>query len=158
MLYIYGHPVFVLLAENWEIKQPGVTCRTPELRVGFIQNYNMENNGKECELCQKRFKHIQQHMGTHSGEKPYNCTECETAFTQQQHLTSHMRTHTGEKSYSCTECEKTFSQLAHLTKHMRTHTGEKPYSCTECEMKLYDNSCSSHFKFSRSSHLHNIYT
>ena len=56
-------------------------------------------------------------MWTHSGE----------TFSLNHHLQTHIRTQTGNKPYKCDICDKGFSRNSNLQTHIRTHTGDKPY-------------------------------
>ncbi|XP_061880605.1 zinc finger protein 501-like [Entelurus aequoreus] len=88
-----------------------------------------------CSICAESFilkGHLNQHMKTHTGEKPFNCSVCGKSFSKNVHLTRHMTTHTGEKTLKCSVCGKSFYRNCHLTQHLRTHTGEKPFNCSVC--------------------------
>ena len=87
--------------------------------------------------CGKGFKrkpHLNEHLLTHTSERPHPCTEpgCSMSFKQKSQIKNHLRTHTGERPYPCTApgCSMSFKQKSHLKGHMRIHTGERPYSCT----------------------------
>lgn len=68
------------------------------------------------------------------GQKPYRCEICQRKFTQLSHLQQHIRTHTGDKPYKCRHpgCNKAFSQLSNLQSHSRCHQTDKPYKCNSC--------------------------
>ncbi|KAI5796054.1 hypothetical protein FPQ18DRAFT_289701 [Pyronema domesticum] len=69
-------------------------------------------------------------------EKKFACTYegCTKAFTRPCRLQEHVRSHTGERPFQCTEdpenCDKFFLRDSHLKAHIKAmHTKEKPYRC-----------------------------
>ncbi|XP_014847772.1 PREDICTED: oocyte zinc finger protein XlCOF19-like isoform X2 [Poecilia mexicana] len=95
---------------------------------------HINDNLSPCKVCGRLFarNYLNQHIRTHTGEKPFSCLTCGKSFSERGNLTKHIKTHTGEKSFSCLVCGRRFVQQIHLTRHLRTHTGEKPFSCLTC--------------------------
>ena len=108
---------------------------------------------RDCHLCNKSFsspQHLNIHMRTHTGERPYSCNTCGKSFTRSHVLKEHMYTHTGERPHACCLCPKRFAGANDLRRHMRTHTGERPYACDQCNKTFVQ---SSHLKDHRRMHM-----
>jgi len=89
----------------------------------------------KCDQCDKAFRHpfgLQQHIFTHTGERPFKCEQCSKAFYSANDLRRHERTHSGERPYSCSHCNKSFSTTISLKTHTYIHTGERPHKCPHC--------------------------
>jgi hypothetical protein len=77
-----------------------------------------------CCHCGKSFKtksHLQRHILTHTGEKPYHCNRCDCRFNQSSSLRNHViAIHTKEYPHTCNNCRKGFLMPAVLQKHLQT--------------------------------------
>ncbi|KAF2883134.1 hypothetical protein ILUMI_23051 [Ignelater luminosus] len=91
-----------------------------------------------CPECYKPFSysHLQQHMRTHTKEKPFACQVCQMQFSLKCNLRRHMMIHTGERPHTCEICGKGFIQATTLEEHKRSHTGETPFVCSYCGMSF----------------------
>ncbi|XP_051947182.1 zinc finger protein 341 isoform X2 [Xyrauchen texanus] len=50
-----------------------------------------------------------------------NCSFCDKVFTKNFDLQQHVRSHTGEKPFQCIVCGRAFAQKSNVKKHMQTH-------------------------------------
>lgn len=55
-----------------------------------------ESNVLKCTVCGKEFRKnfdLQQHIRSHTGERPFQCVVCGRAFAQKSNVMKHMATH-----------------------------------------------------------------
>lgn len=135
-----------------------------------------------CLFCGKSFPYVYQlenHLRTHTRERPYNCVtcgrnfvsanarnnhknlhkgkghlceHCPKQFFSSDHLRNHVRSHTNERPFMCPLCGKRFNQMGNYKQHQRVHSGEKPFKCEVCN-KSFNNS-SVRRKHERNVHKH----
>ena len=79
-----------------------------------------------CKICTRPFKqkwNLQEHVLTHTGEKPHKCPTCGQAFRQKVHLRKHIFTHQEEhcRPHLCAVCGKRFITITELKSHRRKH-------------------------------------
>nr|XP_027222427.1 zinc finger and BTB domain-containing protein 7A-like isoform X1 [Penaeus vannamei] len=72
---------------------------------------------------------------TSFSSKVHSCPYCSYSTARKHHLDDHIRTHTGEKPFACPHCPYRCSKNINLKIHIRTHTGEKPYVCPKCPFR-----------------------
>jgi KRAB domain-containing zinc finger protein len=76
--------------------------------------------------CDKRFHQkftLDNHILTHTREKPHKCMYCEAAYAQKYDLTKHLKVHVGDRIYSCTfeGCDEAFRLQVELKEHYAIH-------------------------------------
>ena len=54
-------------------------------------------------------------------KKRLKCQYCDKLFTKNFDLQQHVRSHTGEKPFQCIVCGRAFAQKSNVKKHMQTH-------------------------------------
>ena len=114
-----------------------------------------------CSYCDKGFSKnfdLEQHVRTHTGEKPFQCLICGRGFAQKSNVKKHMATHKvwplGHKtlpgcdkeketdsqvegrpqsivntSYECPYCQENHLKYTEFKSHLKTHEEEKNYKC-----------------------------
>lgn len=95
------------------------------------KKYRCEEKG--CGKAYSRPCLLNQHIRTHSNERPFTCNECGKSFFRDSHLRVHLWTHSDDKPLKCTVCSKGFVTSQQLSRHMKTHPLEFkcPYECDE---------------------------
>lgn len=113
------------------IDKPGKLHRSSADDEGQGSN-KRRSKDHQCPYCFKYFTqstHLDVHVRSHIGYKPFECSYCHKRFTQGGNLRTHLRLHTGEKPFTCEECNRSFSRKGNLAAHLLTHKNEKPYEC-----------------------------
>ncbi|KAM0786429.1 hypothetical protein ACM66B_001893 [Microbotryomycetes sp. NB124-2] len=90
---------------------------------------------EDCDKAYTRPVRLEEHLRSHTGERPFACTECDATFQRDSHLKAHQRTHlpASAKSYECQECDRKFWTGQHLRKHVEVMHRGKTYDCSECD-------------------------
>ncbi|OXA45291.1 zinc finger protein 726 [Folsomia candida] len=121
----------------------GKTYLTKGNVVRHVQIEHTQNSVRfPCTLCGKEFKRrneLEQHIPTHTTEKPHKCATCGRSFAHKGTLTSHEMTHL-EKStrpvLQCHVCPQTFLSRSALQSHIRVeHENQRNYPCALCNKR-----------------------
>nr|ALS04530.1 putative zinc finger protein 25 [Acartia pacifica] len=92
-----------------------------------------------CGTAFKSQSHLINHRKrVHLRLKFHGCSECGKEFYSKKEYDEHVRTHSGDKPFQCTQCGKFFSRSAHLKRHTDSIHGLKPDKDTEEKGRIED--------------------
>ncbi|CAL4085872.1 unnamed protein product, partial [Meganyctiphanes norvegica] len=90
----------------------------------------------KCHQCEKRFtnKRVhERHLKTHTGENLFHCSQCDNTFKYKREYNIHLKIHRGKKTHQCSQCDKIFSRRSSFQQHNKIHTGESQNQCSQCD-------------------------
>ncbi|XP_055306723.1 zinc finger protein 184-like, partial [Sitodiplosis mosellana] len=62
--------------------------------------------------------------------KEHKCHVCGYVTSHKSHLNAHIRSHTGDRPYKCDQCSKSFTLKCNLNQHKQIHSESKPFECS----------------------------
>lgn len=100
-------------------------------KLNEVYGHNSESEVKEhkrlfnCEYCNRSFtrpNHLEVHMHTHSGIKPFTCAVCSSQFSRKSSLTNHLLLHSTTKPLKCSSYNSTRNTNNELERHITEHS------------------------------------
>lgn len=107
---------------------------------GLITHHLREHRRRRwpqlCTVCKKwcsSQRVLNDHMLTHTNERPYRCEICDVGFNAKSTLTNHRFTHSNVIGFVCAECGLGFVAQYQLNKHISRKHRITTYTCELCE-------------------------
>lgn len=122
---------FICDADNQQKEEERTSSR--ERLSEITQNHH------KCGHCAKTFSDLSdlnQHIVTHSTDKPFSCDKCGGKFRSKEYLRRHKLIHSDVRAIQCGQCGQKFRQKSELVIHSQSHTLNKPFKCGVCENKF----------------------
>uniref|UniRef100_A0ACB8F5X8 Uncharacterized protein n=1 Tax=Sphaerodactylus townsendi TaxID=933632 RepID=A0ACB8F5X8_9SAUR len=109
-------PVYSPGKQGFHSKSPNATAPLNNTCGGNVTNFDPTST------CKNRRSKTDGNLLEGKPKSPkLKCTFCDKAFTKNFDLQQHIRSHTGEKPFQCIVCGRAFAQKSNVKKHMQTH-------------------------------------
>ena len=75
-------------------------------------------------------------MESYGNMRKHVCNFCGKRFMRRLHLENHVRSHTGQRPFQCSICFKGFTQKSHIKNHERSHfKGATEFNVNESDLQ-----------------------
>uniref|UniRef100_A0AC35GY38 C2H2-type domain-containing protein n=1 Tax=Panagrolaimus sp. PS1159 TaxID=55785 RepID=A0AC35GY38_9BILA len=117
-------------------------------KTKFSNRKKREYHCKECGYISLTKEQSWNHNKSHIPlNKQLSCLNCSFVTELQHHLEYHIRSHFGTKPFKCSKCNYSCSTKSMLNSHMKSHSSEYQFSCGDCSYQTkYFHSFTQHSK------------